>query len=186
MKQVTLTELRRNLFRLVDEALETGEPILVNRKGQRVVIGPDRQMTNERPASTLLAARWRSYFDAPAEIEEGLTLQEIEEAGEAYWQPSDDPGADHLIHLDTHVVIWLAERRESTLSATARSDAGPRTDRDFGDGRARTGDAARAWEVEERARLASIGILAAERRPEPLTSAAQRRGRGGAHVRLDA
>jgi PIN domain nuclease of toxin-antitoxin system len=25
-----------------------------------------------------------------------------------------------LIHLDTHVVIWLAERRESMLSATAR------------------------------------------------------------------
>jgi PIN domain nuclease of toxin-antitoxin system len=25
-----------------------------------------------------------------------------------------------LIHLDTHVVIWLAERRESALSTTAR------------------------------------------------------------------
>ena len=89
-----MTELRRNLFRLVDEALETGEPILVNRKGQRVMIGPDRPMTKEHAADALLEARWRSYFDAPAEIEEGLTLQEIEEAGEAYWQPTDDPGAD--------------------------------------------------------------------------------------------
>ena len=35
MKEVTLTELRRNIFRLVDEALETGEPIVVKRKGQR-------------------------------------------------------------------------------------------------------------------------------------------------------
>jgi prevent-host-death family protein len=37
MKEVTLTELRRNIFRLVDEALATGEPIVVTRKGQRVV-----------------------------------------------------------------------------------------------------------------------------------------------------
>jgi hypothetical protein len=35
-----------------------------------------------------LEARWRNFFDSPAEIEQGLTLQEIEEAGEAYWQPS--------------------------------------------------------------------------------------------------
>jgi antitoxin (DNA-binding transcriptional repressor) of toxin-antitoxin stability system len=94
VKQVTMTELRRNLFQLVDEALETGEPIVVNRKGQRVVIGPDRPMTKQQAADALLEARWRRYFDSPPEIEEGLTLQEIEEAGEAYWQPSDDPGAN--------------------------------------------------------------------------------------------
>jgi prevent-host-death family protein len=41
MKQVTMTELRRNLFRLVDEALETGEPIVVNRKGRTVTLVPE-------------------------------------------------------------------------------------------------------------------------------------------------
>ncbi|HWF77408.1 MAG TPA: type II toxin-antitoxin system Phd/YefM family antitoxin [Caulobacteraceae bacterium] len=94
MKEVTLTELRRNIFRLVDEALETGEPILVKRKGQRVLIGPDRPPTKEQAVDAWLKARWRRYFDSPAEIEEGLTLQEIEEAGEAYWRPSPNPEPD--------------------------------------------------------------------------------------------
>jgi antitoxin (DNA-binding transcriptional repressor) of toxin-antitoxin stability system len=94
MKEVTLTELRRNIFRLVDEVLETGEPIVVKRKGQRLLVGPDRPMTKAQAADAWLEARWRNYFDSPAEIEENLTLQEIEEAGEAYWQPSADTDAD--------------------------------------------------------------------------------------------
>jgi hypothetical protein len=94
MKEVTLTELRRNIFRLVDEALATGEPILVKRKGQRLVIGPDRPLTKEQAVDAWLEARWRNYFDSPAEIEEGLSLQDIEEAGEAYWQPSAGPDVD--------------------------------------------------------------------------------------------
>jgi antitoxin (DNA-binding transcriptional repressor) of toxin-antitoxin stability system len=91
MKEVTLTELRRNIFRLVDEALATGEPIVVKRKGQRVLIGPDRAPTKEQAVDAWLEARWRNFFDSPAEIEEGLTLDEIEEAGEAYWQPNSNP-----------------------------------------------------------------------------------------------
>src|ERR1700722_3705794 len=38
MKTVTITELRRNIFRLIDETLETGEPIVLNRKGKRLVL----------------------------------------------------------------------------------------------------------------------------------------------------
>src|SRR5665213_3186435 len=38
MKTVTMTELRRNLFHLVDEAVATGEAIVVERKGARIVI----------------------------------------------------------------------------------------------------------------------------------------------------
>ena len=38
MKTATITEFRRNLFRLVDEALATGEPIEIRRKGGRVVL----------------------------------------------------------------------------------------------------------------------------------------------------
>ncbi len=92
MKEVTLTELRRNIFRLVDEALATGEPIMVKRNGQRVIIRPDRPMPLEETTDAWLEARWRRKFgDALSEIDEGLTLQEIEEAGEAYWQPSEKP-----------------------------------------------------------------------------------------------
>jgi hypothetical protein len=94
MKEVTLTELRRDIFRLVDETLETGEPIIVKRRGQRILIGPERPLTKEEAVDVWLEARWRKYFDSPAEIEEGLTLQEIEEAGEAYWQPSANPDSD--------------------------------------------------------------------------------------------
>jgi len=90
MKEVTLTELRRNIFRLVDETLATGVPIVVNRKGERVIIKPDRPMPHEEATYAWLEARWRHKFgDTLSEIEEGLTLQEIEEAGEAYWQPSE-------------------------------------------------------------------------------------------------
>jgi|HubBroStandDraft_1064217.scaffolds.fasta_scaffold45446_2 hypothetical protein len=92
MKEVTLTELRRNIFRLVDEALETGEPIVFSRRGERVIIRPDRPMSHAEATEAWLDARWRQKFgDAPSEINEGLTLQEIEEAGEAYWQPADPP-----------------------------------------------------------------------------------------------
>jgi antitoxin (DNA-binding transcriptional repressor) of toxin-antitoxin stability system len=94
MKEVTLTELRRNIFRLVDEALATGEPIVVKRKGQRVLIGPDQPPTKEPAVDAWLQARWRNYFDSPAEIEEDLTLEEIEAAGEAYWQLRPNPDAD--------------------------------------------------------------------------------------------
>jgi prevent-host-death family protein len=41
MKQVTLTELRRNIFRLIDEALATGEPIVVKRRGRTVTLVPE-------------------------------------------------------------------------------------------------------------------------------------------------
>jgi antitoxin (DNA-binding transcriptional repressor) of toxin-antitoxin stability system len=35
---VTVTELRANLYRLIDEVIETGQPLIVERNGQRVVI----------------------------------------------------------------------------------------------------------------------------------------------------
>jgi hypothetical protein len=92
MKQVTITELRRNIFRLIDEALETGEPIVFKRRGERMIIKPDRLPSHAEATEAWLDARWRHKFgDAPSEIDEGLTLEEIEEAGETYWQPVDRP-----------------------------------------------------------------------------------------------
>ncbi len=38
MAEITLTELRRTLFRAVDSVLETGEPVVVRRKGRRLVL----------------------------------------------------------------------------------------------------------------------------------------------------
>jgi prevent-host-death family protein len=90
MKTVTITELRRNIFRLIDESLATGEPIVLNRKGKRVVLGPETaapiaETEEEREE------RWRKFWAEPSEIKEDLTLEEIETAGEAYWRLSETP-----------------------------------------------------------------------------------------------
>lgn len=88
-----MTELRRNLFRLVDEALETGEPIVVNRKGRSVTVAPDAVgRRGERPAPDD-GEGWAKFWATPSEIQEDLTLEEIEAAGEAYWQLREWPPA---------------------------------------------------------------------------------------------
>jgi antitoxin (DNA-binding transcriptional repressor) of toxin-antitoxin stability system len=103
MKEVTLTELRRNIFRLVDEALATGEPIVVKRKGRTVTLAPDAESPRGRRLTTHAARTrgrrpapddeegWAKFWATPSEIQEDLTLEEIEAAGEAYWQPNDGP-----------------------------------------------------------------------------------------------
>lgn len=42
---MTASELRRNIYRLLDEVLETGVPLEIERKGQKLRIVPD-----ERPS----------------------------------------------------------------------------------------------------------------------------------------
>src|ERR1700721_771899 len=69
MKTVTITELRRNIFRLIDETLETGEPIVLNRKGKRVVLGPEAA-------------------SAPAVVE---TQAEREEGRRKFWEEPPPP-----------------------------------------------------------------------------------------------
>jgi hypothetical protein len=83
MKTVTLTEFRKNIFRMVDEAVATGEPIVIDRNGARVVIRGEK-----RPSETEeeRAERWRKFWATPPEIDGDLSLDEIEEAGEAYWR----------------------------------------------------------------------------------------------------
>jgi antitoxin (DNA-binding transcriptional repressor) of toxin-antitoxin stability system len=39
---ITATELRSNLYRLLDQVLATGEPLLISRKGRQLRIEPDR------------------------------------------------------------------------------------------------------------------------------------------------
>lgn len=35
---ITVTELRANIYRLIDEVIETGQPLIVERNGHQVVI----------------------------------------------------------------------------------------------------------------------------------------------------
>ncbi len=48
MKTVTLTEFRKNIFRMVDEAVSTGEPIVIDRNGARVIIRGEKKPPRPR------------------------------------------------------------------------------------------------------------------------------------------
>jgi hypothetical protein len=41
--QVTASQLRQNIYRLLDRVLETGEPLEIVRKGRRLRLLPDEQ-----------------------------------------------------------------------------------------------------------------------------------------------
>jgi hypothetical protein len=45
--EVSATELRRNIYKLLDQVIESGRPLTVHRKGCKLLIGP------LRPASRL-------------------------------------------------------------------------------------------------------------------------------------
>jgi len=76
MTEVTLTELRKNLFKLVDRAIETGEPLVVRRKGRKVLIQAppaesQKQETPERRWKAAIAeALAEARDDAPRMTEE--------------------------------------------------------------------------------------------------------------------
>jgi antitoxin (DNA-binding transcriptional repressor) of toxin-antitoxin stability system len=95
MKEVTITELRRNIFQLIDEALATGEPLVIRRKGRRVVM---RRDPSEPPqiaeTETERRERWRRFWSTPSPIKEDLSLEDIEAAGEAYWRWNEEPEPD--------------------------------------------------------------------------------------------
>jgi antitoxin (DNA-binding transcriptional repressor) of toxin-antitoxin stability system len=94
MKEVTLTELRRNIFRLVDQALETGEPIVVKRKGRTVTLAPDAPAPrNGRPAPDDEEG-WARFWATPSEIQEDLSLEEINAAVRSYWRWDEEPELD--------------------------------------------------------------------------------------------
>jgi PIN domain nuclease of toxin-antitoxin system len=41
MEKVSLTTLRQNIFRLADKVLKTRMPIVVERKGQKLILAPE-------------------------------------------------------------------------------------------------------------------------------------------------
>jgi antitoxin (DNA-binding transcriptional repressor) of toxin-antitoxin stability system len=95
MKTVTITELRRNIFQLIDEALETGETIVVHRKGRRVLLSGE-QAASLPPAETEeeRAERWRKFWAEPSEINEDLSVEDIKAARNEYWHWDEEPEID--------------------------------------------------------------------------------------------
>lgn len=43
MEKITVTALRQNIFNVVDRALATGEAVEVERRGQRLLLIPERK-----------------------------------------------------------------------------------------------------------------------------------------------
>jgi antitoxin (DNA-binding transcriptional repressor) of toxin-antitoxin stability system len=90
MKQVTISELRRNLAQYLDEAVATGEPLVIRRKHGRLVLRSEP--ADSKPSSR--AERMQAYFAAGSDlIPETLTIDEARELTLAYSLPSEFPRA---------------------------------------------------------------------------------------------
>ncbi len=95
MKTVTMSELRRNLFRLVDEAVATGEAIVVERKGARVVIRGEGKAATETQEEE--DARWARFWAEPPRpgFENGdFTVEEFNRESAASWHWDEEPELD--------------------------------------------------------------------------------------------
>ena len=93
MKTVTITEFRRNLFQLVDEALATGEPIEIRRKGGRVVVRGEGEAEDEGEAFRR-AEMWRRFWASPPPPgweNLDLSYEEIQRASELSWTWDEEP-----------------------------------------------------------------------------------------------
>lgn len=73
--KVTATELRQNLYRIIDTVLETGEPVEVERKGGTVRIIPDKRVTiwDRLEGHDVIAgeieASWDGIWDGEPELD---------------------------------------------------------------------------------------------------------------------
>ena len=86
MKQVTISELRRNLAQYLDEAVATGEPLIIRRKHGRLVLRSEP--ANSEQSSR--AERMKGYFAAGSNlVPETLTIEEARRLTLAYSLPSD-------------------------------------------------------------------------------------------------
>lgn len=86
MSAITLTELRKDLFRLMDRVLETGEPLLIRRGGRVLRVTAETAPAGERPLTP--AERYDQYMaEGPREGFPDLSFEEIENAGHWTWDP---------------------------------------------------------------------------------------------------
>ena len=97
MKTVTITELRRNIFRLIDESLATGEPIVLNRKGKRVVLGPEAAAPALPETEEERTERRRKFWDEPPPPgweDCDLSFEALDRASKEYWKWDEEPELD--------------------------------------------------------------------------------------------
>lgn len=86
MAEMTLTQLRKDLFRAADQVLETGEPVVVRRRGRVLELREGGSAIAQQPSCLSKAERMRRYFaqgPRPGEPDQGA--EEIEKALKDYW-----------------------------------------------------------------------------------------------------
>ncbi len=70
METYTLTALRKDLYRIVDRILETGEPVELERNGQRLLLVPE-----QRPSRLARLPRRQGIVGDPDTLVDAETAQ---------------------------------------------------------------------------------------------------------------
>ena len=81
METLNLTFLRQNIFQIADQVLATGEPVVIERHGQRLILAP------EAPARLRVEELPRRY----AIVGDPDTLVDAPTWNEAEWQEANKP-----------------------------------------------------------------------------------------------
>lgn len=66
MPKITLTDLRKDLFRLADKALETGEPVIIERNGRTMVLMEAGTAFEHAPPAQTYAERFEAFLASPS------------------------------------------------------------------------------------------------------------------------
>lgn len=83
MSEITLTDMRKDLFRLVDEMVETGRPLRV-RRGSKVIEVVTRVLADDGRVPTP-QERWAKFLKKPEREFSGSADFEVLEYG-AHWE----------------------------------------------------------------------------------------------------
>lgn len=84
MTSVTLTEFRKNIFRMVDRVIETGEPLYLTRRGRPIVL------ELVKPAGQTLQQEYDAYM-ALGVREDAGDFDAGDPADSSHWEWNPDP-----------------------------------------------------------------------------------------------
>lgn len=79
---ITLSALRQNIYRIIDELIETGEPIIISRKGTKVIISRE---DNRKPMDRLID-RSSQLDQSHDEMDLGITEGDWQKEWEEEWK----------------------------------------------------------------------------------------------------
>ena len=83
--RINPTALRKNLYQLLDQVLESGEPIIIERKGRELVISEKKR----KDIYQIMDSRMNEVNETKTELNE-QKLQALDENWEANWEKKWD------------------------------------------------------------------------------------------------